>query len=282
MAGPTRAFIIGHPVAHSRSPLIHGFWLGEHGLAGSYERIDVRPGEVAAFLDQVRNGMFAGGNVTVPHKEEAFRAVDEPTATARGLGAVNTVWLSPDGRLVGDNTDGAGYAASLDEAVGSGWANGTGLAVILGAGGAARAVIGALLHRGLTRIVVANRTDDRAGTLAEDFGGRVDSLPWRDLPETLAGAGLLVNTTSLGMEGQPALDISLTPLPAAAIVSDIVYVPLETRLLAAARARGLRRVDGLGMLLHQAVPGFERWFGVRPAVTPELRAVVEADLGPAR
>lgn len=272
-----RAFVAGHPVAHSRSPLIHGFWLREHGLAGSYERVDVAPGDMESLLARVRTGEFAGGNVTVPLKEEAYRLVDQPTGTALRLGAVNTIWRE-DGRLAGHNTDGAGYAASLDEAVGPDWARPETRALILGAGGAARAVVGALLDRGLTRLAVANRTDDRADALAEDLGREVESIAWTALGAALPACGLLVNTTVLGMDGQPALDLSLDGLPAGAIVSDIVYVPLETPLLAAARARGLRAVDGLGMLLHQAVPGFERWFGVRPAVTPALRAFVEADL----
>lgn len=275
-----KAFVVGHPIAHSRSPLIHGHWLAEHGIAGSYERRDVAPEAFSEFLLRLRENGFAGGNVTIPHKEAAFRGVDELTPRARKIGAVNTLYFDARGRLCGDNTDAPGFVAHLDQSLGADWperAGGT--AVVLGAGGAARAIVVGLEERGLTRILVVNRTRDRAETLAALDPDHVTALDWSELPEALAQAGLLVNTTSLGMVGHPPLAIDLAPMPPGAAVADIVYAPLETPLLAQARARGLAAIDGLGMLLHQAVPGFERWFGVRPAVTPALRAKIVADLG---
>jgi len=275
----TKAFVVGHPIAHSRSPLIHGHWLAEHGIPGTYVRIDVAPGAFPEFLRTLRENGLAGGNVTIPHKEAAFALVDELTPRARKIGAVNTVSFGADGRLWGDNTDAPGFIAHLDQSLGADWPERTGgTALVLGAGGAARAIVVGLIERGVTRVRVANRTPARAEALVALDPERVAALAWDDLPAALPGTGLLVNTTSLGMAGHGALDLDLTPLPATAAVADIVYVPLETPLLAAARARGLPAVDGLGMLLHQAVPGFERWFGVRPAVTPALRRHIVADL----
>ncbi|MGA0597000.1 shikimate dehydrogenase [Enterovirga sp. CN4-39] len=273
----SRAFVIGHPIAHSRSPLIHGYWLERYGLEGSYERVDVPPDDLPAFLAGMGASGFRGGNVTIPHKEATLRLVAEATQRARRLGSVNTLWLE-DGRLLGDTTDGEGFLASVAAAVGPDWQAGMRNAVVLGAGGAARAIVGAMLDLGLPRITVANRTEARARDLAGLSPDRIGVVPWGALPDALASADLLVNTTQAGMKGQPPLAVDLAPLPGRAIVADIVYVPLETELLASARARGLRALDGLGMLLHQAVPGFERWFGVRPEVTPELRALVEADI----
>ncbi|NNM73687.1 shikimate dehydrogenase [Enterovirga aerilata] len=272
-----RAFVIGHPVGHSRSPLIHGHWLARYGIAGSYERVEVPPEDLAPFLSRVETDGWVGGNVTVPHKEAACRLVGETTARARRLGSVNTLWLA-DGRLHGDTTDGEGFLASLADAVGPCWMDEVGTVLILGAGGAARAIVGALLDAGANRIVLANRTAARACGLASLAPSAIEAVPWEAIPNVLPRANLLVNTTQCGMKGQPRLELDLARLAEEAIVADIVYVPLETELLASARARGLRTVDGLGMLLHQAVPGFERWFGVRPDVTPELRAVVEADI----
>ena len=266
-----KAFVVGHPIAHSRSPLIHGHWLAEHGIAGSYERIDVAPAAFESFFRGFPRD-FRGGNVTIPHKEAAFRLADRVTDRARTLRSVNTLWVE-DGLVHGDSTDGPGFAASLDEGA-PGWSDRPGTALVLGAGGAARAIVGALVERGW-RAVVANRTPARAQDLA---GPAVEACGWEAVPARLAGADLLVNTTSLGMAGQPPLSIDLAPLPGHAVVVDIVYVPLETPLLAAARARGLRAVDGLGMLLHQAVPGFARWFGVTPKVTPALRDILVADI----
>ena len=273
-----KAFVVGHPIAHSRSPLIHGHWLAEHRIAGSYERLDVAPADFADFLHALPASGFAGGNVTIPHKEAAFALADELTPRARAIGAVNTLVVK-EGRLLGDNTDAPGFCAHLDHDLGAGWP-GRGAAVILGAGGAARAIVVGLAERGVRRILVANRTPARAEAVAALAPGVAEALAWDDLPAAMAGAGLLVNTTSLGMKGQPPLDLDLAPLPAGAAVADIVYAPLETPLLAAARARGLAAVDGLGMLLHQAVPGFAAWFGVRPTVTPVLRDRIVADLAP--
>jgi len=278
MAEVKKAFVVGHPIAHSRSPKIHGHWLRQYGIPGSYEAIDIAPDDVAAFLTSLSHRGFSGGNVTIPHKEAAFANAARRDDAAELIGAVNTLWLE-DGALVGGNTDAYGFAANLDDYA-PGWA-GNGAAVVLGAGGAARAVVHALKERGVRDIRIVNRTLARAAELRDRFGAGITAhgAPTDDL---LADAGLLVNTTSLGMAGKEGgSDLPADPgrLPAHAIVSDIVYVPLETPLLAAARSRGLKTVDGLGMLLHQAVPGFERWFGRRPEVTSQLRAMVVADLG---
>ncbi|MCK0206786.1 shikimate dehydrogenase [Starkeya koreensis] len=270
------AAVIGHPVAHSRSPLIHGYWLKQHGIDGEYGLRDVAPDAIEDFLADFPAAGLVGANVTVPHKEAAFRAAASRDPVAQALGAVNTLWLE-DGRLHGANTDVYGFLANLDAAEPD-WARALGEAVVLGAGGAARAIVYGLISRGIDRVVVANRTRARAEALRHQFGPAVLPVDWRDLAGRLNGCRLLVNTTSLGMKGQPPLDIDLAALSPDALVTDIVYVPLETPLLKAAKARGLATVDGLGMLLHQAVPGFERWFGVRPQVTPELRALALADL----
>ena len=274
-----KAFVAGHPIAHSRSPLIHGHWLAEHGIAGSYERIDVAPADFPAFLRGLPGSGFAGGNVTIPHKEAAFALSDTLTERAKRIGAVNTLVVGQDGQVHGDNTDAPGFCAHLDQSLGAEWPR-RGEAVILGAGGAARAIVVGLAERGVARIRVANRTPSRAEAVAALAPGIAEPLAWDALPAGLEGAGLLVNTTSLGMKGQPPLEIDLTPLPAGAAVADIVYAPLETNLLAAARQRGLDAVDGLGMLLHQAVPGFAAWFGTRPEVTASLRERIVADLRP--
>lgn len=277
------ACIIGFPARHSRSPLIHRFWLREHGLAGDYAVAEVSPDAFPAFVRDLSSNGFVGANVTVPHKEAAFALVDEAGETARALGAVNTLWLE-DGRLVGDNTDVRGFLANLDAGA-SGWDRDVRSATVLGAGGAARAIVYGLLTRGIERVVIVNRTVERAQVLADHFGGefgkaRIDAAGWEELPYHLPQSSLLVNTTSLGMHGQPPLDVDAALLPDTALVTDAVYVPLETPLLATARARGLRVVGGLGMLLHQAVPGFARWFGVTPAVSQALYDHVVADLGP--
>ncbi|MCT7376242.1 shikimate dehydrogenase [Chelativorans salis] len=270
-----RAFVCGHPVAHSRSPLIHGYWLQEHGIAGIYERQDVAPEAFETFLRNLADGPYVGGNVTIPHKQTAHRLVDRRDEAAEIIGAVNTLWFE-NGRLCGGNTDAYGFAANLD-ATAPGWAEG-GVATVLGAGGAGRAVVHALRERSMRDIRIVNRTVARAEELAHRFAGPTSAHGWEALPDLLADTTLLVNTTSLGMAGAAPLALDLAPLPAPAVVTDIVYVPLETPLLAAASQRGLRTADGLGMLLHQAVPGFERWFGVRPQVTPALRDIVVADL----
>lgn len=271
-----RAFVVGWPIAQSRSPLINGHWLGEHGLAGSYERVAVPPDEIETFLRSLPGSTWVGGNVTVPHKEAAFRLATERDAVAEATGAVNTLWID-DGKLCGANTDAPGFLANLDDRA-SGWDAVSGEAIVLGAGGAASAVAWGLRARGF-RVRLVNRTRTRAEILAARLGAEVTAHGWDEVPHLLSAARLLVNTTSLGMTGKDDMIIDLVPLPDDALVTDIVYVPLETPLLAAARARGLATVDGLGMLLHQAVPGFERWFGVRPTVTPELRRLILADLG---
>ncbi len=277
----TRAFVVGHPIKHSRSPLIHGAWLKRYGLAGSYERIDVAPQDFSRFLASFGNQGFAGGNVTIPHKEAAFAGVRRRTERAERLKAVNTLWIE-DGEVWGDNTDITGFMAHLDHSLGAGWEREVRTALVLGAGGAARAVVAGLLARPLDRVLVANRTLARAREIADAFSGPggpgIAPLAWEEIQAALGEVDLLVNTTSLGMAGQPALELDLSPLPEHAIVADIVYVPLRTPLLALAEARGLRSVDGLGMLLHQAVPGFARWFGVTPRVTPELAALIRADI----
>jgi shikimate dehydrogenase len=274
--GPPRAFVCGHPIAHSRSPLIHGYWLEEFGLSGTYERIDVAPDAFREFLGSIRRNGFVGGNVTIPHKEAAFAIVDRRDRDAEAIGAVNTIWFDADRRLCGGNTDAYGFAANLDDEVPQ-WASGT-KAVVLGAGGAARAVIHALRERGYDDIRLVNRSLPRAGELAGRFQPEVSVHGWGAVAGLLGDADLLVNTSSLGMKGAPALEVGLDPLPAHAVVADIVYVPRETKLLKAAKARGLATAEGLGMLLHQAVPGFERWFGKRPAVSEGLRKRVVADV----
>jgi shikimate dehydrogenase len=271
-----RAFVCGHPVAHSRSPLIHGYWLKELGLSGSYERVDVAPNDFPAFLANVGQEGFVGGNVTIPHKEAAFRIVARRDRDAEAIGAVNTIWFDADGALCGGNTDAYGFAANLDEAA-SRWRNGR-KAVVLGAGGAARAVIHALKEGGYGDIRLVNRSLPRAEGLADNSGESVSAHGWEAVEGLLGDADLLVNTTSLGMKGAPALEVDLDPLPAHAVVADIVYVPLETALLKAAKARGLATAGGLGMLLHQAVPGFKRWFGRRPTVDEALRRKIVADV----
>lgn len=275
MTGP-KLCIIGHPVTYSRSPLLHGYWIKAHGLEGSYGREDIAPDAIDNFFAGFKSSHYAGGNVTAPHKEVAFNAVDEADDTARALGAVNTLWRE-EGRLMGSNTDVHGFMANLDAGA-PGWFDSARPAVVLGAGGAARAILHGLLERGVPHIHLANRTLDKARRLADLFGARVTPMALDHVAGPLAETGLVVNTTTLGMKGHPALDLDLSRAPADAVVTDAVYVPLETPLLKAARARDLRCVDGLGMLLHQGVPGFERWFGIRPRVDEALRALIVADL----
>jgi shikimate dehydrogenase len=275
MNAPPRAFIIGHPVAQSRSPLIHGHWLRELGLPGSYEKIAVRPEDLAGFVRGMRDAGLVGGNVTVPHKADVMALADDVDDAARSVGAANTVWFE-DGRLMAGNTDVTGFLANLDEEA-PGWDRRGGNAVVLGAGGAARAVIQGLRQRGFA-VDIVNRTRGRGEALAAENPSGVRAWSWDELARPSGAAALLVNTTSLGMEGQPPLGVDLRLLHRDALVADIVYSPLKTSLLCNAEARSHRTVGGLGMLLHQAVPGFERWFGVRPSVTPELRAIAEADI----
>jgi shikimate dehydrogenase len=273
-----KACVIGWPVSHSRSPLIHGYWLKRYGIDGSYERVAVPPPGLSAFLSALVEKGYAGCNVTLPHKEDAFRAVRIADGATLRLRVVNTVFHR-DGELWGTSTDGEGFLASLEAQVRD-WRADDRTVVILGAGGAARAVVGALLDAGSRRILVANRTVARAAELRRDFGPRVEPHDWKNVENLLENTDLLVNTTSLGMTGQPPLPLDLRKLPRSSIVTDIVYTPLETDLLARARARGNVVVPGLGMLLHQAVRGFELWFGRRPEVTPELYELVARDVDP--
>jgi shikimate dehydrogenase len=268
------ACLIGWPAAHSRSPLIHHYWLRTLGIEGGYNIEAVPPEGFAEFVLHLSTHGFVGANVTLPHKERAL-ALSTPDARARAVGAANTLWYD-NGELRSTNTDIEGFINNLDAAA-SGW-DAAEQALVLGAGGSSRAVVFGLIERGIKRVHLANRTIDRAHTLADQFGASVHPVAWDAIGDLMPGAGLVVNTTSLGMHGQPALEIDLSRLPSHAVVADLVYVPLETALLAAARTRGLKTADGLGMLLHQAVRGFELWFGQRPKVTPELRALVEADL----
>jgi shikimate dehydrogenase len=272
-----RVAVIGYPVAHSRSPLIHNYWLNLYGIPGSYDRIAVAPAELAAFIGNFADQGLVGCNVTVPHKEQVARLVRIPDPETARLGSVNTVWME-DGKLLATSTDGYGFLQSLRSAAPD-FTPQRMTAMVLGAGGAARPIIAALRSAGMEHIRLANRTAERAATLAAELGDDgIHPVDWSEIPAKLASTDLLVNATSLGMTGGEPLAIDLAPLPSVAIVADIVYVPLQTDLLRQARARGLRSVDGLGMLLHQAVPGFERWFGRRPEVTPELRALIVRDL----
>ncbi|NPU11289.1 shikimate dehydrogenase [Bradyrhizobium sp. 83002] len=273
-AKPRAACLIGWPAAHSRSPLIHHHWLHQLGIAGGYTIEAVPPEELADFVAHLARRGFVGANVTIPHKERVLE-LSEPDARARAVGAANTLWYE-HGILRATNTDVEGFIGNLDAAA-PGWDR-TDEALVLGSGGSARAVVFGLLERGIGRVHVINRTAARAQALADEFGRRVAAEGWDRVGALLPRAGLFVNTTSLGMHGQPPLALDVALLSPHAVVADIVYVPLETQLLATARARGLRTADGLGMLLHQAVRGFELWFGRRPQVTPELRALVEADL----
>jgi shikimate dehydrogenase len=268
------ACLIGWPAAHSRSPLIHHYWLRTLGIEGGYNIEAVPPEGFAEFVLHLSAHGFVGANVTIPHKERAL-ALSAPDARARAVGAANTLWYD-GGDLRSTNTDIEGFIHNLDAAA-PGW-DAAEEALVLGAGGSSRAVVFGLIERGIKRVHLANRTIDRAHALADQFGASVHPVAWDAIGDWLVEAGLLVNTTSLGMHGQPELAIDVSRLPSQAVVADLVYVPLETALLAAARARGLRTADGLGMLLHQAVRGFELWFGQRPQVTPELRELVEADL----
>jgi shikimate dehydrogenase len=269
------ACVIGWPVEHSRSPLIHDYWIRQFGLQAAYRREAVPPGRFADFIAHLADHGYVGANVTVPHKQAALE-LSKPDALAAAVGAANTLWLD-NGVLRSTNTDVEGFVASLDAAVPD-WATAVKSAVVLGAGGAARAIVFGLIERGVGPVHVVNRSLERATALRERFGDRVVPSRWDRRNDVLAGVGLLVNTTTLGMAGQPPLEIELAPLAATAVVADVVYAPLLTPLLAAAGARGLRTVDGLGMLLQQAAGAFARFFGLRPQVTEGLRTVVEADL----
>ena len=266
------AGVLGWPVGHSRSPRLHNYWLKNLGIDGVYVPLAVAPENLAQVVKALPHMGFKGANLTVPHKEAVFGLVDHVDPVAERIGAINTLVIDNAGRMTGRNTDGFGFIENLRQSAPHWRPQGT--AVVLGAGGAARAVLVALQDAGVQKIRLINRSRSRAEALAEAIGGTIEVADWQARDESLADAGLLVNTTTLGMTGQPALDIALDALPPDAVVNDIVYVPLETPLLAQARRRGNSVVDGLGMLLWQAVPGFEAWFGQRPHVTPELRAHV--------
>jgi shikimate dehydrogenase len=274
------AFVVGYPIHHSRSPLIHNYWLSKYSIAGSYQKIEVVSSELSSFISNMKKNAFCGGNITLPHKEKIFSYCDLTTETAKKVGAINTIWFEGD-RLCGDNTDVGGFLENLD-AEAPHWADDCERAAVIGAGGAARAVLVGLAERKVPEVTILNRSGDRMAQLAEEarhWGFKlVQTRLLGEDSKPLNGEGLLVNTTSLGMTGQPKLSIDLDGLGAKAVVSDIVYAPLVTALLGNARSRGLRTSSGLGMLLHQAAPGFERWFGVRPQVTEELRKLIIADL----
>lgn len=271
-----KACVIGWPIEHSRSPLIHGYWLKKYDIDGAYTKLAVKPEDVSEFLQSLGASGFSGCNVTVPHKEAAFAIADTKHPSAVAVGAANTIWLE-DGGIVCANTDTYGFMMHLlGEA--PQWFNADRPVAILGAGGAARAIIYGLLKAGVSDIRVFNRSRDRALELAAHFGARVTAEVWAAFEESTLRFSVVVNTTTLGMKGQTDVTFDLDHLPNDCVVADIVYVPLETGLLRRARARGLQTVDGLGMLLHQAVPGFEKWFGVKPEVTADLRALLEADI----
>lgn len=274
----TKACVIGWPISHSRSPLIHGYWLKHYGLEGSYTRQPVEPSALTAFISGLGNSGYAGCNVTIPHKEAVFNLVKPADETTMRLGAVNTVYLR-EGQVLGTNTDGEGFINSLSQGAPQ-LRIANQRAVVLGAGGASLAVVNAILVQGAAEVAVANRTREKAEQLRIRFGPRVVPIDWDELADQIGESSLLVNTTSLGMNGQPELSIDLSRLPRDAVVTDIVYTPLRTRLLLDAENRGNTIVEGLGMLLHQAVRGFSLWFGVTPEVTEVLHDLVARDIDP--
>lgn len=270
-----RAGVMGWPIHHSRSPEIHGYWLQKYGVIGAYERVLSEPANFSADLRRLMAEGWRGVNVTIPHKEAALACADEATPRARAIGAANTIVFDGGGRILADNTDTYGFIENMKECAGARWrANAP--AMVLGAGGAARAVIHALLEAGAPEIVLANRTRSRADALTHLFGPRLRSIDWAMAGSALAGVGLIVNATSAGMNGRAPLDLDLSRMSPDAVAADIVYTPLVTPFLEAAAERGLATVDGLGMLLHQARPGFRRWFGVEPEVDAALRALMLA------
>ncbi len=269
------AGVIGWPIKHSRSPLIHGHWLREHQIDGSYEKIAVEPEQLESFIKNLKTNNLSGLNVTVPHKEMVFKFADHVTEDAKSIGAANTLWFEND-KLIAGNTDAYGFITHLKQSAPTWEANRP--VMVLGAGGAARAILYALLNESVPEIKLTNRTSERAENLAKEFGSKIKVVNWEDKEHHLQNCGLLVNSTSLGMTGSTPLKININTLPKTAICYDIVYAPLETQLLKDAKNLGLGTVDGLGMLLHQAVPGFEKWFGVRPTVTEELRQIILNDL----
>jgi shikimate dehydrogenase len=271
------ACVVGYPARHSRSPMLHGYWIKRYGLDANYRAEEIPPGEIREFLTHLADHGYVGCNVTMPHKDVAFE-LSEPDERAIAVGAANTLWLE-NGRLRSTNTDIEGFLGALDAAA-PGWDQRTSEAIVLGAGGAGRALVYGLIERGIGSIHLVNRTVEKSEAMRERFGERVIPARWDQLPELLSGARLLANATSLGMHDQPPLEIDISGMADDAVVSDIVYVPLTTPLLAAAKARGLATSNGLDMLLHQAVRGFELWFGKRPEVTRELYDLLAADIEP--
>ncbi|WP_442771538.1 shikimate dehydrogenase [Paenirhodobacter enshiensis] len=267
------AAVIGSPVAHSRSPAVHGYWLRQYGIPGYYIPVDIAARDLSEAMRAMHKMGFVGCNVTIPHKEAALALADSASETAVSIGAANTMTLAADGSIFADNTDGYGFIANL-RAGAPLWRPEAGPAAVIGAGGAARAIVHSLLAEGVPEVRIANRTRARAEALRDDFGPRLTVVDWAEAADMFDGAATVVNTSSLGMQGKAEFDIALDALSAAAVVTDCVYTPLETPLLRGAAARGCVTVDGLGMLLHQAVPGFERWFGHRPEVTEDLRLQV--------
>ncbi len=277
MAHPDRfllAGVMGWPVMHSRSPMLHNYWFKKHELAGTYVPLAIRPEGLAAALRALHPLRFAGCNLTIPHKEQAMTLVDEVDALAKAIGAISCVVVRPDGSLSGTNNDCYGFVHAIKQEQ-PGWRADAGPIVVIGAGGGSRAVCYGLAQEGAREIKLVNRTLDRAQAIARGFGGPIRALPWDERHEALEGAAMVVNTTSCGMVGQPALDINLDKLPKNALAADIIYIPLETPFLAAARKRGNRTVNGLGMLLNQGRPAWKAWFGIEPEVTAELRAMIE-------
>jgi shikimate dehydrogenase len=277
MAHPDRfllAGVMGWPVMHSRSPMLHNYWFRQHDLAGTYVPLAIRPESLAAALRALHALGFAGCNLTIPHKQQAMTIVDEVDALAGSIGAISCVVVRPDGSLAGTNNDCYGFIHNLKQEQ-PGWRADSGPVVVIGAGGGSRAVCYGLAQEGAKEIRLVNRTLARAEGIAEEFGGPIEALAWEQRHELLEGAATVVNTTSCGMVGQPMLDINLDKLPKSALAADIIYIPLETPFLAAARKRGNRTVNGLGMLLNQGRPAWKAWFGIEPQVTPELRAMVE-------
>ncbi len=268
------AGVMGWPVMHSRSPMLHNYWFKKHDLAGTYVPLAIRPEGLAAALRALHPLGFAGCNLTIPHKQQAMTIVDEVDALARSIGAISCVVVRPDGSLSGTNNDCYGFIQNVRQER-PGWRADAGPIVVIGAGGGSRAVCYGLAREGAKEIRLLNRTFARAKEIADEFGGPIKALPWEQRHEVLEGAAMLVNTTSCGMVGQSALDLRLDKLPNMALAADIIYIPLETPFLAAARSRGNRTVNGLGMLLNQGRPAWKAWFGIEPEVTAELRAMVE-------
>lgn len=268
---------MGWPVMHSRSPMIHNYWFAQHGLAGTYVPLAIKPDGLCGALRALHPLGFAGCNVTIPHKQEAMKIVDEVDDTARTMGAISCVTVRQDGSLVGSNNDAFGFIRNLKHEQPD-WRANAGPVVVVGAGGGSRAVCYGLTQTGATEIRLVNRTFARAAGIATEFGAPLKAYPWEQRNDVLEGAAMVVNATSQGMVDQPALDIDLTKLPRTALVADIIYIPLETPLLAAARQRGNRTVNGLGMLLHQGPLAWKRWFGIEPVVSPELRTLVERSI----